>query len=279
MAIPVEWYRKLKEDIVVTARRANVARKLLNVRALNGGLGIQQYSYDVLSEMNDAALTWAFTPEVATDAVNLSRTNVNIPVLHKEFEINRRDLEASRLFGTPLNTVSAQAATYKVVNLENELVIKGYSSDGTGYDINGLYNAANNSVTGSDFGTAGNAISTIKDAVAALMEDDIYPPYNLVLNPTQYAELAGNVLSSGVDEEKKVRSMIQGDIIVTPFIDAGTGMLIANQTSGFFELVVAQDLTIETQELEKTKNLWGIVYECVVPVVYEPNAICKITGI
>jgi len=279
MAIPKEWYEQIRSDIVVTARRQNVARKLIRVRNLSGGLGVQQYSFDTLVEMSDAVLTWTYSPESATDAVNFTRSEVKVPVLHKEFEINRRDLEASRKFGNPLNTTMAGAAAYKVTNLENELVLLGWASDGGSYDINGLYNAANNSVIGSDFGTAGNAVTTIASAISAMMADDIYPPYNLVLNPTQYAQLTGNLLSGGKDEEEKVRRMIQGDIVVTPFQTDGTGMLLADANAGFFELVVAQDMTVETEITEKYKNLWGIVYECVVPVVYDTNAICKITGI
>ena len=276
--IPVEWYRKIKEEVVITARKQNIARKIIPTRGPIGGIGIQQFSYDVLSEVSDAVLTWNFESE-SEDIVNFTRTNVNIPILHKEFQINRRDLESSRQFGTPLNTIAANSAAYKVTNLENELVILGYSSDGTNYDINGLYNAAGNSVTGSDFGTAGNALSTVADAMAALMDDNIYPPYNLVLHPTQYAELQASIYTGGVSEFDKVKAMIGGDIFVTPFITAGTGMLLARPEARFFELVIAKDLTVETEVLPKTKNLWGIVYEAVVPVVYDSNAICKLTSI
>lgn len=275
MNIPAEWYRKIKEDVVITARKQNICRKLINVEGPLG-LGVQEYSYDTLQEMSDAVLNYIFT-NTARDVVNFKRSSVKIPILEKTFIIHRRDLASAQKFGMPLNTVSARAAAYKVTNLENELVIVGSG------DINGLYNAANNvEATTLDFGTYGNALKKIRAAMALLMADNVYPPYNLVLHPTQWAELHGSIdttAGGSVDEATRIKQMIGGDIFVTPFITAGTGMLLAAPNQGFFELIVAQDLTVETEIEGKTKNLFGRVFECVVPVVYDSNAICKLTNI
>jgi len=93
-----------------------------------------------------------------------------------------------------------------------------------------------------------------------LMNDNIYPPYNLILNPKQYAELVGSIYTGGLSEYNKVKEMIGGNVFATPFMPAGTGLVLATPESKFFELVVAQDLTVEMEILEKSKNLWGIVY-------------------
>ncbi len=273
-----EQYRQVKEDVVVAARRANVARKLMAVRGPLG-LGVQQYSYDTMSELSAAIISHIFEAR-DTDAPNLTRTNVDIPVLQKTFELQRRDVESSRRFGTPLNTAAAASAAYKVTYAENELAILGWAKDGSTYDINGLYNAANNDYsTSSDFGTAGNALDAVAGAMGLMLADEIAPPYNLVLNPTQYAELVGSVLSNGDREITHVKEAIGGDIFVTSYITAGTGMLLAQPEARFFELIVAQDITVETETLEKTKNVFGRVFEAVVPVVYDTNAICKLSSI
>ncbi|MHC1602350.1 MAG: family 1 encapsulin nanocompartment shell protein [Methermicoccaceae archaeon] len=277
-ALTPEQYRQVKQEVVIAARRANVARKLMAVRGPLG-LGVQQYSYDTLTELSEAIISHIFeTRDV--DAPNLTRTNVNIPVLQKTFELQRRDVESSRRFGTPLNTAAASSAAYRVAYAENELAILGWAKDGSTYDINGLYNAAGNDYsTTKDFGTAGNAIDAVAGAMGLLLDDNIAPPYNLVLNPTQYAELTASVLSNGDREITHVKEIIGGDIFVTPYITDGTGMLLAQPEARFFELVVAQDLTVETEELPKTKNVFGRVFECVVPVVYDVNAICKLSDI
>ncbi|MHC1570343.1 MAG: family 1 encapsulin nanocompartment shell protein [Methermicoccaceae archaeon] len=273
-----EQYRQVKEDVVVAARRANVARKLMAVRGPLG-LGVQQYGYDRLTEVSEALVSHVFEAR-DTDSPNLSRTNVDIPVLQKTFELNRRDVESSRRFGTPLNTAAANSASYRVAYAENEIALLGWAKDGSTYDIKGLYEAAANDYdTTKDFGTAGNAITAVSAAMGMLLDDQISPPYNLVLHPTQYAELVASVLSNGDREFTHIRDIIGGEIFTTPFVSDGTAALLASPEARFFELVVAQDLTVETEELPRTRNTFGRVFEAVVPVVYDTNAICKLSDI
>jgi len=280
MAIPTEWYRQLRREIVDVAREKNIARKLIAVRG-PVGLGVQQWSFDTLNDMSEAELTWNFTTG-SEDMLNFTRTNVNIPILHKDFKIDRRDVESAQRYRLNLKTETARVAGEKVTEMENDLVVLGYSSDGTNYDINGLYNAANNTEsTALDFGTYGNALKKVRAAVKLLLDDKIYPPYNLVLHPTQWSELAGSIdttAGGSVDEMARIKQLIQGDIIVAPQLTDGTGMLLATPGQRKFELIVAQDMTVET-DFDRKRNIVGHVFEAVVPVVYDSNAICKLTNI
>ena len=279
MTIPIEFYRQIKDRIVFTARTQSVARRLINARLVGGGIAVQQWTYDQANEVSDALLTYAFT-DTAEDQIELSRTDVPIPVLHKEFRIGRRDLAAAQRGGFALNAATASSAAYKVMNLENSMVLNGYAADGSNYDIKGLYQSAANTKSGADFGIAGNALESIAGAIELMMADEITGPYNLTLNPTQYMELAISESAGGNPELPAVLKLLEGgEIITTSWQAAGTGMLTADKNSGFFELVVPQDMTYETEILQKSKDLWGRVYECVIPVIYDPNAICKITGI
>ena len=273
-----EQYRQVKEDVVVAARRACVARKLMAVRGPLG-LGVQQYGYDRLTELSAALVSHVFEAR-DTDSPNLTRTNVDIPVLQKTFELNRRDVESSRRFGTPLNTAAASSASYRVAYAENEIALLGWAKDGSTYDVKGLYqSAANDYDTTKDFATAGNAITAVSAAMGMLLDDQISPPYNLVLHPTQYAELVASVLSNGDREFTHIRDIIGGEVFPTPFVSDGTAALLASPEARFFELIIAQDLTVETEELPRTRNTYGRVFEAVVPVVYDSNAICKLSDI
>jgi uncharacterized linocin/CFP29 family protein len=216
------------------------------------------------------------------DIVNLARSTVAIPTVHKEFQINKLDLAASRMSGTPLNTTTAESAGYKVGLEEDTLLILGYSADGTTYDINGLYNSANNTKTAAgDWGTEANISTDINGAIALLMEDNIFPPYNLLLNPTQYNEAADFIANTAVPYLTWIKERIQGEIYPSATLTAGTGMMTKANPVGMFEYVVAEDLTVETQVLSKKEgeSLFGRVYVRGLPVVYETNAICKLTGI
>lgn len=282
MVLPPETYMKIKEGIVKNARKHSIARQIIGVRPLNAGVGLQQWTYDTLTEVSDAQITYAFT-ETGEDVADFGRSHVPIPVIHKEFRIGYRDIVAAQRGGYPLQASTADSASYKVMLQENAMLLNGYSADGSTYDIKGLYQSAGNSEsTSKDFGTAGNAMAKVQLAITELITDDIYGPYNLVLNPTQFMELAVSVLGSGAGDREinMVRELLEGgQIYSTPFQTVDTGMLLAQPGSGFFEAVMPVDMTVRTETLQKSRDEWGQVYECIVPVIYDADAICKLTKI
>jgi len=282
MVLPPETYMKIKEGIVKNARKHSIARQIIGVRPLNAGVGLQQWTYDTLTEVSDAQITYAFT-ETGEDVADFGRSHVPIPVIHKEFRIGYRDIVAAQRGGYPLQASTADSASYKVMLQENAMLLNGYSADGSTYDIKGLYQSAGNSEsTSKDFGTPGNAMAKVQLAITELIADDIYGPYNLVLNPTQFMELAVSVLGSGAGDREinMVRELLEGgQIYSTPFQTVDTGMLLAQPGSGFFEAVMPVDMTVRTETLQKSRDEWGQVYECIVPVIYDADAICKLTAI
>jgi uncharacterized linocin/CFP29 family protein len=282
MTFHIEWYRQIKRDVIFSARKANIARQLITVRPVTGGIGTQQWSWNSAAEVSDAQLSWAINVN-NEDMINLTPTNKPIPVLHKEFRIGARDIATAQNGGYPLSTITAQSAAYKTTVLENQLILNGYAADGTNYDINGFYQGAGNTEgTAKDFGTAGNAISKIGLALAVLHADEIYGAFNLVLNDVQYMELAVSVMGAGAGnpEMPMVEKLLGGGkIYSTSYQAVNTGMLIAAPNPMFYELIVPQDMTTKTVIEPKSGDLWGQVFECVLPAIYEPNAICTLTGI
>ncbi|MDH5786986.1 MAG: family 1 encapsulin nanocompartment shell protein [Candidatus Bathyarchaeota archaeon] len=273
----------IKQRAVFAARRAFVARKLFGTAIRKIDAGSQTFGYDTLTEVSNAALDFQWPGRESQDIVNLARETVGIPVLHKEFEINKLDLAASNQTGTPLNTSSAESSAYKVALLEDTLLILGYAADGTTYDIAGLYNTASvNTKAGATWATGTNIPLSINGAIALLLADNIMPPYNLTLHPDQYAETLVFVANTAVSYLQWITESMQGgSVYVTPSITAGTGMMTKANPDGMFEYVMAEDLTTETEILNKQQgnNLFGRVYLRGLPVVYDANAICTITGI
>lgn len=272
----------IKQRAVFAARRAMVARKLFGTAIRKIDAGSQTFGYDTLTEVSNAALDFQWPGRETQDIVNLARTTVGIPNLHKEFEINKLDLAASNQTGTPLNTSTAESAAYKVALLEDTLLILGYAADGTNYDINGLYNAAGNTFGGATWGTGTNIPLSINGAIAVLLTDNIMPPYNLTLHPDQYAETLVFVANTAVSYLQWITESMQGgSVYVTPSITAGTAMMTKANPDGMFEYVMAEDFTTETEILSKQlgNNLFGRVYARGLPVVYDSNAISTITGI
>lgn len=281
--LTTEQGKYIREKAVFSARRTFVGRKLFGTAVRKIDSGTQTFGYDTLTEVADAALDFSWPGRQSQDIVNLARSTVPIPNLHKEFEINKLDLASSRQTGTPVNTSTAESAAYKVAYLEDTLLILGYSADGTNYDINGLYNAAGNDYsTSKDWGTAANIVTSVNGAIALLLTDNIMPPYNITVNPTQYAESLVLISNTAVSYKQWIEQSLQGGgIYVTPAITAGTAMMTKVNPEGMFEYVVAEDVTTETETLsiKEGNNLYGRVYVRGLPVVYDSNAVCKLSNI
>lgn len=281
--IPTDFYEKARDSIVMTARKQNIARTLMPARLVSGGLGTMQYSFDTSTEVSDALLSWAITDN-SEDVVGRSREHMPIPVLHKEWRIGRRDMAAAANGNYDLNMRTVNSAAYRVANLENQIVIDGYSEDdGATYAVKGLYQSAGNDVSDTlDFATSGNALKAVKAAVNVFNENDIFSNLNMILNPVQYTDLATSIFGTAKEgslEMPMVEKLLGGNIIKTNWVAEGTGMIVAQPTGGFYEMIVPQDITYESEILQKSKDLWGRVYEAVLPVVYEPNAICTLSSI
>lgn len=287
-----EEYEYLREKVIEATRQRLIARKILgDLYTKPLGLGVEQYAYDSETDVSTAEVAYEFK-HFSEDLPTLTRGTIKIPILAKAFEIPRRALEASRRLGRPLNVRAASSAAYRVSYLENSIVFNGWAEDGSNYDINGLYQAAGNDYsTSKDFGTAGNAKTAVAGAIALLNADGIYGPYTLLLHPTQFAELAASTISGVGREIDVVKALLAaedegaggggparlGKIYSCPYLTDGTGLLIGNAPN-IAEIVVASDLTIEVWE-KKPVGTAGLVFEAVVPVVYETNALCKLSNI
>lgn len=279
--LTTEQGQYIRERAVEAARRAFVGRKLFpnSIRKIDGGA--QTFGYDTLTNVAAASLDFSWPGRMSLDIVNLARSTVAIPNLHKEFEINKLDVASSRMTGTPLNTTNAESAAYKVAYLEDSTLLMGFSHDGTNYDINGLYKAAGNTKAGADWATATNISLTINGAIGELMTDNILPPYNVVLPAEQYAYTLAFVSGTAVSYLQWIKEIIQGEVYMSPVLTTGTGMMTKADPAGLFEYVVAEDLTTQTEtlDLKQGNNLFGKVFIRGLPIVYDSNAICTMTSL
>lgn len=272
------------ESQVKEAARRNMKGRMLfgdSVRKIDSGA--QSYKYYTITHGSAAAFDYMFPGKTSLDQVDLQPTTVAIPNLHKEFQIGKLDLASSMMgSGTPINTTQAESAAFKVATAEDTLLIQGWTQDGTNYDINGLYQSAGNSESTSlNWGTSANIATSIQNALALLDADNINGPFNLTLNSAQFSETLALIANTAVTYRQWILEQIGGQIISTPAMTAGTGMLTPVNPNGAFEYVVAENITTETmvQDIEKGSGLFGRVYVRGLPVVYDSNAICKLTNI
>jgi len=292
--LSTEQYREILETVYWAARKNMIARALVGSDLINygaGGEGIESIGYDVGTEVSAAELDFDFLDD-SEDIAGKTRTNAAVPIIQKTFNIKRRALAASQRYGTPLDKSTANSAAFRVASLEDTTIIQGYSRDGSTYEIPGFYQGAGlTESTAKDFGTAGYALAKIGLAMAAFEAVNVRPPFNLVLNPTQYAELAVSVLGSGAGQSEMllVKNLLStGDInkagaggMILPSTDitAGTGLMMATPGRGQFSYHVPVDVATELEILEKSHNVFGRVFLCSRLILMDTYCSQKLTGI
>jgi uncharacterized linocin/CFP29 family protein len=278
-----EQYEYIDTQIAAVARQTIIGRKLFPRPFGPLGFGKQVVSYDVLSEVKKGRIDLMWGAGFSAELIGQTRTKLGIPVLHSEFRINRRDLEASKTEGLPLDLSCVDAAIYAVARKEDDLLLQGWTADGTNYDIVGLYQgAANDENTNLPWPTvAANILTSINNAIALLVADNIFPPYNLTVHPDQYHQLFQLIANTPEWYFNKVKERIGGDIFQSPAMTAGKGMLSAVPNPSLFDFALGIDMLDESEELplSEGKDLFGVVYECLVPRIKAPNAICKLSDI
>ncbi len=282
-----EW----DSEIVMPLREALVGRKLIprNTKLSGKGIGMESVDYYTFGDLSAGLVDYSLPDNIGDqDTVDLTTTTIKMAYLSKSFKIRRTSYEAYKLKNIPIDNSAAMTIADLVAMAENTVLIQGWKPDGTNYRINGLYNAANNTeATASDFGTYGNAMIKARLAMALLLADNILPPYNLTLNPTQYSELAGSISTTGASEWDQVIKLLNpnggntGQIFMSTDITAATGMMtgIGNK---YFDYIEGQapkyQLTFDSK-MGALSPVFGLLYEAVVPRIKQTNAICKLTGI
>lgn len=160
--------------------------------SLTNALGTTILQWEQLNEMSDAEITMSGLAESENDRAVFTLKSLPVPLIHKDFHINIRALEASRRTGESLDTTQARQATRKVAEATEKMFVDGVTLTHGGGNIYGLTNHPSRN-TGSltsnwadTVNTTGEEIVTdVLKMIDALVSDNMYGPYNLYV-PTSY---------------------------------------------------------------------------------------------
>ena len=275
------------EDRVIEAVRPQlVGRKLFPVTTLPhaGFLTVRGYK---LTDMSQARIS-LYGQGRNKDRTVKTPFDVTVPVIHKEFEILWRDLEASRYRGQPLDLQDAMNAAHQVAEEEDKLLLTGEYTGWKAMGIEGLATATGRNTQASAGAWPANAITDLNAAIAKLEEDGHTNKTMraLVLNSTFMGKLRDIV----TNQARKYIDVIQdGSEPVFPagiyvsnnlYTSAGaqTNALIIELGRENFEMFIARDATLFTKE-DEDMNLQCKLHEVVTPRINRPTAICELTGL
>jgi len=199
------------------------------------------------------------------DRVTYDVQQTHVPIIHKDFRIAQRELEASRNMGDDLRTGDIAEAARSVTEMAEAMLFQGWdqavnTARGDTTKVYG-YTSFPDRVTGSasgDWGTASNIRPTILDMIDNLDDNERTPGdsgYWLYLSKNQWQELRRAVDPDG-DGNLNLRSRLEenfedeiGAIRRTPEFALPDGELVmVDPSPDVVELAEAEDMqTVEWQ--------------------------------
>lgn len=295
---------EMHNEIIRPLEARLVARKLATIDPKIKGDGITAFETFSVGDLSDAIITLQLPDGTGpSDALTSSAEILKIPVLHKQFQVQKSEYLAwERRQVAPgtanaIDSEAAHAATTQVARKEEEVIINGWSPAGN-EKIPGFWSVANNSVTGGSIATVGTLFGYVADAMGKLNEDDVTgdnEAYNLVLSPAIHAKLRSNVYTNtGIREYKEVQELLNGGQILVSNLLSGNnsgndGAIVTpvDASREHFSLVNPVDYRVEfaNPKYSSLSPIEGVVYSLMRPYFKrtnaqgKTNAVCKITGL
>lgn len=176
--------------------------------------------------------------------------SVPIPIIRGDYDIGRRELDASRKLGASLDTFEAGEAASSVAEEEERLLFNGDASivvhGGTIYGYTTL--PARDTATaavygGGDFGTISEILPTYLGALAALAAKRYHGPFVSYVALTQYHEMLDTYTDgTGQTALARVKLLPQiDDVKPSDFLAAGN-MVLVQMTPNVVDWRIALDV-------------------------------------
>ena len=281
-------------EIIPPIREAAIARQLMYVNtSISNDMSADSVQAYKFSDLSDALIMRSLPDQsIFNDGIRSETHTVLINSIVEGFDIKKQEMDNYSSTGISVQNSISQIAAEKVAERENEMILVGWTPDGTDYQVEGMQNLTNCSTqtTSYDFGTFGNAVKKVTAAKNTLLAAGVQAnAYNLTLNPTQYSELEASLSTTGQEEMETVMKRLNpmggtaGRVRQSSDITAGQGLLTPVDNIGkYFELIQTAapfvDLNPDSK-LGKISPYYGYVLERVGLNFKYPAAVCKLTNI
>jgi uncharacterized linocin/CFP29 family protein len=190
-----EW-KDIDKVVVKAAQERLVGVKQMMARGLTynvpDGLGKTVLSWQDQSDISDATVSIDARVTSDRDRPEYGISYMPLPVIHKDFSFNIREIHAARNGSMPLDTTMAEMAARKVAEMAEQMFFQGYSSynfgGGTIYGIEDYpyVNSGSLSAGWADSDATGQSIiGDVSAMKQALIDAKHYGPYGLWV-PTAY---------------------------------------------------------------------------------------------
>ena len=219
-------------------------------------LGTTIIEWEQLSDMAAAEINMSGVTEGEGDRVLYALQSVPLPIIHKDFKINIRALEASRKMGETLDTTQAALAGRLVAEATESMLFNGATVNVGGAQIYG-YKTAPNANTGGFTATdwlggtqnGENIVTDIIGFIDTLIADNMYGPYMLYVPWSYYNAMADDYKANSDRTILERARAIAGIIDIRPTSNllgagaAGDQVILVQMTPDVVDMVIGQQPT------------------------------------
>jgi len=240
-----EWVSFDTKVIEVARKRLVAVGDLMSQglsMALPNALGVTQIQWETITDLQDAIISMSGISQAGADRPEFALNYLPVPITHKDFTISARALEASRKFGTPLDTTQVELST-RIVSEKIESTL--FLGSNVAQSANKIYgytthpNRNTGSVTASWLTATGTQILTdVLAMMGALAADNMYGPYMLYVPVATYTHM-GDDLKANSDKSiiERIKA-IPGIIDVKPSKDlTTTNVVMVQMTSDVVDII------------------------------------------
>jgi len=240
-----EWIQYDTAVVDVARRRLGGVADLLSAGLrynLTNALGTTRLEWEKISDMDGADITMSGISQSQNDRVVYELDSLPIPIVHKDFNINVRALEASRKTGQALDTTQAAIAARKVSEQIETMLFNGATVLGSAAPIYGYTTAPNrntNSLTANwNTATGDNIITDQLKMIEALVADNMYGPYMVYLPADAYVHFGAD-FKAGSDKtimQRFKENPLILDVKMSKDLDSGE-VLMVQMTNDVVDMV------------------------------------------
>lgn len=225
-----------------------------------GSIGLTVSLWENSSDMTPAQVSMSGVSRSQKDAVQFESQQVPVPVIHKDFTVNVRRLEASRMFGEGIDTIQAGIAARKVAETSEDMLFAGHATKVDGSTIYGYTNHPDRNPvdmakkwTGVGAATGLEIIADVQAMSAALRADHFFGPYTLYIPPEYEGRLDDDYDPTTGDTRTIRQRILQlAGIAEIQVADrqAADNVVMVQMTSDVVDMAIAQDITtVQWQEM------------------------------
>lgn len=218
-----------------------------------GSVGLTISLWERSSDMTGADVSMSGVTEGEEDRIEFDYAQVPVPIIHKDFRVNFRHLEASRRMGASIDVTQSAIAARAVAEKSEDMLFVGDStikvdnSQIYGYTTHPDRNTIDLTETWTNSGKTGAEILTdVQAMLAAARADRMFGPFTMYI-PGEYEGVLDNDYNPNTSDTRTVRERIMklGGIVEIKVADRlpNHNVLLVQMTRDVVDMAIARDVT------------------------------------